>query len=235
MRDLVEPGAEPHDIDRRGGRHVLELRFGASPVARTSEAEGADSLRERPFDASAVGVERGERRCLLPRSARQERLVLRTRLQREAARSGARRGAGAAGASGAGEAVGGVKVDMDHGALAGGVGFAPAEAGSALWADDPVVIPVNLEVLGRQAARHFGLPLVVVVERTHEIDVVAHVTLNDIAGAGVAGIHELLSRQEIARGEGILDAGELAEVRGRCNRRLHLRDGGVGVRRRRFR
>ena len=53
---LVDPRDNPVDINGRGGRDVLHVRFREPPIPRAAEPESTNSLRERPFDPRAAPV-----------------------------------------------------------------------------------------------------------------------------------------------------------------------------------
>ena len=56
-RALVDPRDNAVDIDGRGSRDVLHVRFRESPIPRAAEPKRADPLGERAFDTRAA---RGE-------------------------------------------------------------------------------------------------------------------------------------------------------------------------------
>ena len=54
--DRPEPGGEPFEVDRGGGRDVLEVRLGQPAVAAAAEAERAHPLREGALDPGPLRV-----------------------------------------------------------------------------------------------------------------------------------------------------------------------------------
>ena len=60
-----EPLRDPHQVDRGGRDHVLEVRLGQPDVAAPSQAAAADGLGVRALDAGAGGVAGPERLGLL--------------------------------------------------------------------------------------------------------------------------------------------------------------------------
>src|SRR5438552_8467535 len=54
---LVEPRDNAVDIDGGCRGHVLQVGLGYTPIPCASEAKGAHSLRERPFDAGPALIE----------------------------------------------------------------------------------------------------------------------------------------------------------------------------------
>src|SRR6516162_3013520 len=53
---LVQPRDNPVDIDGRGGRDVLQVRFREPPIPCAAEPKRAYPLGERAFDARAAGI-----------------------------------------------------------------------------------------------------------------------------------------------------------------------------------
>ena len=55
-RALVEPRDNTVNIDGRGSRDVLQVRFRQPPIPRAAEPKRADPLRKRAFDPCAASV-----------------------------------------------------------------------------------------------------------------------------------------------------------------------------------
>src|SRR5438093_3859120 len=72
----VEPRDNAVDIDRSGNRDVLQVGLCHAPISGPSQPKGADSLRERPFDAGPPLIELLALLAGRPGLRRGQRLVL---------------------------------------------------------------------------------------------------------------------------------------------------------------
>src|SRR2546427_10109177 len=84
-RALVEPRDNAVDIDGGGDRDVLHVGLRQGPIPGPSQAKGADSLGERPFDAGPPLIELLALLAGIPGLCRFQRLVLILRRAREVA------------------------------------------------------------------------------------------------------------------------------------------------------
>lgn len=50
--------------------------------------------------------------------------------------------------------------------------WGPATAAMSLWAGGPLVFPIDEKVIGIEASRLPGLPLMIAARRTHQVDLV---------------------------------------------------------------
>src|SRR5438105_9690661 len=73
---LVEPRDKAVNIDRSGDRDVLHVGLRHAPISGPSQPKGADSLRERPFDAGPPLIELVALLAGRPGLRRFQRLVL---------------------------------------------------------------------------------------------------------------------------------------------------------------
>lgn len=64
-RDATDPANQTDEVDGGGSCLMLQGRFGRADLARTSQAEAADCLRDRCLDTRRRGVERGKHRLPL--------------------------------------------------------------------------------------------------------------------------------------------------------------------------
>src|SRR5689334_6541017 len=129
-RDRVEPGAETAEVDRGGGRHVLQVGLGQAAVAAAAQAEGAHPLRDGTLDAGPPGVDTTPRLGRELPARRPERLVLGPGWQLQVAGPGAR----ARGPRRARAAVGLTEQHTDVGTTAPLDPLAPARGQPALGA-----------------------------------------------------------------------------------------------------
>ena len=58
--DATDPADQADEVDGGGSCLMLQGRFGRADIARTSQAEAADRLRDRCLDTCPRGVERGK-------------------------------------------------------------------------------------------------------------------------------------------------------------------------------
>lgn len=68
----------------------------------------------------------------------------------------------------------------------------PGAALLSLWAGDPLVLPVDLEVFNIQCSRSASLPTGIDMDWPHQIDLVGFSAVQDPLGADIARIDELL-------------------------------------------
>src|SRR5262249_41409022 len=73
---LVEPRDNAVDIDGRGGRDVLQVRFRETPIPRAAEPKSADPLGERAFDSGPLLIKLLTLRAGIPGLRRLQRFVL---------------------------------------------------------------------------------------------------------------------------------------------------------------
>src|ERR671924_1327784 len=82
---LVQPRDNAVDIDGRGGRDVLQVRFRKTPIPRAAEPESAYPLGERAFDTRAARILPLALCTRIPGLSGLQRLVLRPRVEFEGA------------------------------------------------------------------------------------------------------------------------------------------------------
>ena len=85
--------------------------------------------------------------------------------------------------------------------------WSPATAGVSLWASGLLVFPIDEKVIGIKAFLLIGLPLMVAAGGTHQINLVILLTLHEQFGIHIAGIHNMLLRQQVFVLETLMDEG----------------------------
>jgi hypothetical protein len=73
--------------------------------------------------------------------------------------------------------------------------WGPATAGVSLWAGGLFVFPIDEKVIGIEACRLPGLPLMIAAGWTHHFEMVVLLTLHVQLGIHVAGIDNMLLRE----------------------------------------
>src|SRR2546422_2592802 len=83
---LVEPRDNAVDIDGGGNRDVLQVGLRHAPIPGPAQAQGADPLRERPFNTGAALIALFPFGTGIPRPRRLEGLIWCLRMQLQGAR-----------------------------------------------------------------------------------------------------------------------------------------------------
>src|SRR6266478_2138389 len=165
---LVEPRHNAVDIDGGGGRDVLQVGLRYAPIPGPSQAKGAYSLGERPFNTGAALIALLPFGTGIPRLRRLEGLILCLRMQLQGARRFGR--LGAARARGTAPAVLLAKAHLDVGGARSVDPLGPARRGAPLGTVHLLALPIHDEVGQRVGPLDFGLPVGIRARRAPQRD-----------------------------------------------------------------
>ena len=136
-----QPTHQLNEIDGGSNRHMAQMGFGKTDIARAPQAHRAHGLRMGAFNACPMAIGVLEVLGALSTACRKQRLHLLSRVQGHAAPSGSRTG----GPSGADLTVALRKLHLDQ-RFAGILDGCPTRTGAALWTGDRLGFPIDGEV-----------------------------------------------------------------------------------------
>jgi hypothetical protein len=183
-RYVAEPvGHAPHSEGGRR-REVGQVPRGHAALAGRAQSERAHPLRERACDPGARRIHRFALRRLLPVPQHAGRVV--RGLGRQGQTTGSGLGPGAVRARRAGPAIRCGTADMHERAVAGGVHrFIPANAGGSTRTGHHVRRPINPDGAHIAPRVRLRLPRPLLIERSHQRNLMAVATGDPLAGAPV--------------------------------------------------
>src|SRR3954453_6130842 len=213
---IGEPCPKAVNIDRRSRCHVLQMCLGEPAVARPSQAERAGRLRNRALDTLSLGIELAACLARQARPCRRECLVLLARMQGQLSAPSLR--LRAAGFGWADLTVAWAEADADIAPARLVRILAPGRAHVPLRALRARLLPVDRELGSAEGPLGAGLPAHVLPRWADQVDAEARMGCDELTGADVARIDQVLDRHQALIGQRHVDrlgARRLVYV-GRC-------------------
>src|ERR1700759_7747 len=198
-----KPCRKAINVDRRSRCHVLQVCLGQPAVARSSQAECAGRLRKRALDALALGVELAAGLVLQARPCRREVLVLLARMQGQLSAPSLRLCAACFGW--ADVTVTRAEADANVAPARFVRILAPGRTHMPFRALRVLLPPVNREVGSTEATLGAALPAHVVPWWADQVDAEALTGCDEVTGADVACIDQVLGRRQALVGQRSVD------------------------------
>ena len=191
-RKPIEPCDAANHIQSSGSGEMLQMGSLQPNIARTAQTHDSNPVRNGALNPRSLGIGVGEFLGCFPLSPLLQGQVLLLWTNRHGAACMAT-GMGTQRARRAHLAVCGGELDLDH--LVGPVvnGRSPTAAGASLRAGGLLVLPIDEKVIGIEASRLPGLPLMVPAGWTHQVNLVVPLALHQELRVHIARIDDVPS------------------------------------------